>query len=261
MKKYLIIILLSLLGNIQAQSNCHIKNYWQKMFVLDTGIYKQKVNYYITVKQLPDKNKCARKINTHKLELEYVRTNFIKIKNKKEIFKKIPDSVMRQQKLINLLKKDSLFMQTITNLGDAWEHNYQKDTISINTLMDIAAHYFYLNKQTAEGYLGGHVCVGINALNGLQTKRKPLIEPFVFKTIFDNYTGKTTQDKYNMHDEFINGVKEIYKIDFGKTDERRLHLAQGAMLMYMFHNPALKSLIIDAYEQQKDSLTFVLKNE
>jgi len=261
MKKVLIIILLSIIGNTQAQSNCHIKNYWQKMFILDTGIYKQKLNYYITVKQLPDKNKCARRINAHKLELEYIRTNFIKIKDKKEIFNKIPDSVMRQQKLINLLKKDSLFMQTITNLGDAWEHNYQKDTISIHTLMDIAAHFFYLDRQQANGAVGGHICSGFNALNGWQTKRKPLIETFVYKTVIENFTGKTNHEKYNMRDEYYKALKEIAQIDWGEVNDKRLHLLQGAMVMYMFHNKALKSLIKDAYEQQKDSLTFVLKKE
>jgi len=259
MKRIIIIILLFFLVNSQAQTNCHIKDYWKKIFVLDTSVYKQKVYYFIDVKRLSEKHKCASKINPHFLELDYIRSNFTNFKNKKKILVKITDSVKRQQKLISLLQNDTLFMQAITNLGDAWQQKYKKDTVTINTLMDIAAHYFYLNKQTPEGYLGGHVCVGINALNALQTKRKPLIEPFVFKTIFDNYTGKTSQDKYNMHDEFISAVKEIYNIDLGKTDDKRLHLAQGAMLMYMYHNKALKSLIIDAYEQQKDSLPFVLK--
>ncbi len=261
MKKLLIIILLLMLGKSQAQNNCHIKDYWEKIFVLDTNVYKQKVNYFIDVKRLPENHKCASKINSHFLELDYIRSNFTDFKTKKKILIKITDSVKRQQKLISLLQKDSLFMHTITSLGDAWQQKYKKDTVTINTLMDIAAHYFYLNKQTPEGYLGGHVCVGINALNALQTKRKPLIEPFVFKTIFDNYTGETSQDKYNMHDEFISAVKEIYNIDLGKINDKRLHLAQGAMLMYMYHNKVLKSLITDTYEKQKDSLPFVLKKE
>ena len=261
MKKTLFIIALLMLVKTQAQTDCHIKDYWKKIFVLDTNVYKQKVYYFIDVKRLSENHKCASKINPRFLELDYIRSNFTDFKNKKEILIKITDSVKRQQKLIDLLQKDSLFMHTITSLGDAWQQKYKKDTVTINTLMDIAAHYFYLNKQTSEGYLGGHVCVGINALNALQTNRKPLIELFVFKTIFDNYTGETSQDKYNMHDEFINAVKEIYKIDLGKIDEKRLHLAQGAMLMYMFHNEALKSLITDAYEKQKDSLPFVLINK
>jgi len=259
MKKTLFIIAMLMLVKTQAQNNCHIKDYWQRMFVLDTSVYKQKVNYFIDVKRLPENHKCASKINPHFLELDYISSNFTDFKTKKKILIKITDSVKRQQKLIDLLQKDSLFMHTITSLGDAWQQKYSKDTISINTLMDIAAHYFYLDKQTPEGYFGGHVCVRFNALNALQVERKPLIEPFVFKTIFDNYTGETSQDKYNMHDEFISAVKEIYNIDLGKINDKRLHLAQGAMLMYMFHNKALKSLIIDAYEQQKDSLPFVIK--
>lgn len=259
MKNTLIIITLLMLVNLQAQTHCHIKDYWEQMFVLDANTYKQKVHYFIDVIPLPEKHKCARQINKHMADLKYIRSNFTNYKNNKKDVESITDSVVRQQKLTNLLKNDTMFIQAIIKLGNAWQHNPTKDTVSMNTLMDIAAHYFYLNKQTAEGYLGGHVCVGINALNALKTDRKPLIEIFIFKTIFDNYTGKSGQDKYNMHDEFVKGIKNIYKIDLGKVSDKRLHLAQGAMLMYMYQNQNLKSLLIDAYEKQKDSLAFVLE--
>ena len=262
MKKLLIIILLLMLGKSQAQNNCHIKDYWQRMFVLDTSVYKQKVYYFIDVKALPENHKCARKINSHILELYYIRSNFTDFKNKKKILIKITDSVKRQQKLISLLQKDTLFMQTIKNLGDAWQQKYTKDTVSINTLMDIAAHYFYLDKLEPDGRLLGRVCTGSNGLNDLQIKRRPLIQLFVFKTVFDNYTGKTNSEKYNLRQEYVKAIKDIANLDFGKeNNEKKLNLIQGALYYYMFHSKALKSLITDTYEQQKDSLPFVLKNE
>ena len=260
MKKLLIIILLLMLGKSQAQNNCHIKDYWQRMFVLDTSVYKQKVNYFIDVKRLPENHKCASKINPHFLELDYISSNFTDFKNKKKILIKITDSVKRQQKLISLLQNDTLFMQAITNLGDVWQQKYKKDTVTMNTLMDIAAHYFYLIKITDDGRLLGRVCAGANGLNDLQVERKPLLEFFVFKTIFDNYSGKTNQEKYNLRQEYVKGIKDIANLDFGKeNNEKTLNLIQGALYYYMFHNKALKSLITDTYEQQKDSLPFVLK--
>ena len=262
MKRIIIIILLFFLVNSQAQTNCHIKDYWKKIFVLDTSVYKQKVYYFIDVKRLSEKHKCASKINPHFLELDYIRSNFTNFKNKKKILVKITDSVERQQKLISLLQKDSLFMRTITSLGDAWQQKYKKDTVTMNTLMDIAAHYFYLIKITDDGRLLGRVCAGANGLNDLHVDRKPLLEFFVFKTIFDNYSGKTNQEKYNLRQEYVKGIKDIVNLDFGKdNNEKTLNLIQGALYYYMFHDKVLKSLVTDTYEKQKDSLPFVLKKE
>ncbi len=260
MRKLLFVILALMFGKAQAQNPCHLKDYWQKIYVLDTSMYRQRVHYYIDVKALPESHKCAPDINSHLTELQYIRSNFTGFKSKKEILKSIPDSVTRQRKLVDLLQKDTLCMQTVTRWGDAWQGKYPKDTVSLNTLMDIAAHFFYLDRQLTDGSLAGHVCTGLNALNSLQTERKPLVEPFVFRTIYDNFIGKST-GKYNLHDEYVKAVKEIYKIDLGKVNEHRLVLAQGAMLMYMFENEVLKSVLIEAYEKQKEHLPFVLEKE
>ena len=262
MKNTLVIIALLMLVSIQAQTHCHIKDYWEQMFVLDTNVYKQKVHYFIDVKPLPEKHTCARQINKHMTDLKYIRSNYTNYKNKKKDVESITDSVMRQQKLTNLLKNDTMFIQAIIKLGNAWQQNSPKDTVSMNTLMDIAAHYFYLIKITADGRLLGRVCTGANGLNDLKTDRKPIIELFVFYTVFNNYSGKTGQKKYNLRNEYLKGIKDIINLDFGETNnEKKLNLIQGALYYYMYKNQNLKSLLIDAYEKQKDSLPFVLKKE
>ena len=48
-----------MLVKTQAQDDCHIKNYWKKIFVMDTSVYKQKVYYFIDIKRLPKNHKCA----------------------------------------------------------------------------------------------------------------------------------------------------------------------------------------------------------
>ena len=85
-----------------------------------------------------------------------------------------------KQKLISLLQKDSLFLQTIIHLGNTWQQKYTKDTVSVNTLMDIAAHFFYLTKITANGRLLVHVCAKTNGLNDLKNRQETYNRIFCF---------------------------------------------------------------------------------
>ena len=56
-----------------------------------------------------------------------------------------------------------------------------------------------------------------------------------------------------MYNEFVKGIKELYKINLGVDDDERLLRAQGAMYIIMRNNDALKELLLFEYEQKKEA--------
>ena len=61
-----------------------------------------------------------------------------------------------------------------------------------------------------------------------------------------------------MYNEFVKGIKELYKINLGIENDDRLLRAQGAMYMFMRNNEILKELLLFEYENKKEYLPFVL---
>ena len=61
-----------------------------------------------------------------------------------------------------------------------------------------------------------------------------------------------------MHNELVQGIRELYKVDLGINEEERLLRAQGAMYMFMRNNLALKEMLRYEYENKQESLPFIL---
>lgn len=52
---------------------------------------------------------------------------------------------------------------------------------------------------------------------------------------------------------------KLYKFNLGVNNEERLLRVQGAMFIIMSMNEKLRKLLIKEYEQNKESLPFILK--
>ncbi len=133
--------------------------------------------------------------------------------------------------------------------------NYIPDIISINTLQNIAVKYFYIYNINKSGDYIGKLCGGFNGVAQTEPKRKPFVKAFCFNAIANHYQGKT----YNMYNEFVKGIKELYTINLGVDKEERLLRAQGAMYMFMKNNNKLKELLLFEFENKKEYLPFILK--
>ena len=72
----------------------------------------------------------------------------------------------------------------------------------------------------------------------------------------NNYQG----EQFNMYNELVKGIKELYKINLGTENDDRLLRAQGAMYMFMRNNDNLKELLLVEYEKKKKYLPFVIEN-
>lgn len=129
-----------------------------------------------------------------------------------------------------------------------------KDTITVDGLLNIAVKYFSINQVNEDGLYVGKVCSGQNILSKTEPKRNRAVEDFCVSSIVKHYQGT----EFNMYDEFVKAIKELYKVNLGIDKHERLLRAQGAMCLLMKMNENLKNMLLKEYETNKDHLPFVL---
>ena len=257
MKQLLLIITIGLfVGKTFSQTNCLIENEYDKIFKIEKKKYGEREYLLITVNKIDSTTCFSDLVNNNGQYIEYLRRHFSDDSNYEKLIA-ITDTVELQKQYIKTLENDSLFNEVMHKLTEKItdESNYIPDTVSMDELLDIAVKYFSIIKINEKGYYAGKVCTGINGLEQTEKDRKPHIEAFCFTTIVKNYQG----EKYNMYNEFVKGIKELYKINLGIENDDRLLRAQGAMYMIMRNNEKLKELLRSEYENKKHYLPFVLK--
>ncbi len=259
MKRFLLIFPFVLISiNIFSQTECNIKKNYNQIFKITKQQYEDKEYLIKTVNKI-DSNSCfAALVNNNKYYLDYLLTNFSSRENYEKL-NAIKDSVELQNEFIKQLQCDSLFNSTMNNLTNKITNktSYQPDTLTMDELLNVAVKFFSIIRINDEGYYSAKVCTGINGIRETEKKRKPQVEAFCFTTIFNHYQS----EDYNMYNELVKGVKEVYKLNLGIDDDQRLLRAQGAMYMAMRNNEVLHELLQVEYENKKEYLPFVLKKE
>jgi hypothetical protein len=257
MKRLLLILTIGLISvNSFSQNECKIEEQYQNIFKIEKKKYKER-EYLIKTVNILDSNSCfSDLINNNGQYIDYLRTNFADNSNYKELME-ITDTIELQNEFIKALESDSTFNNAMNKLTEKItdESQFIPDTVSMDKLLNIAVKFFSIINITKEGYYSGKVCTGINGLEQTEKERKPQIEAFCFTTIMNNYQG----EQFNMYNEFVKGIKELYKINLGIENDDRLLRAQGAMYMFMRNNDKLRELLIIEYENKIEYLPFVLK--
>lgn len=257
MKQLLLILTIGLITvNAFSQTDCNIIDEYRKIFKIEKKKYGEREYLMKTINEI-DTNSCfSDLVNNNGEYIDYLRTHFSDNSNYEELMA-ISDTIELQNEFIKSLEKDSVFNTEMSLLTKKItdKSNYTPDTISMNELLNIAVKYFSIIKINKDDYYVGKVCTGINGLKQTEKERKPQVEAFCFTTILNNYQG----EQFNMYDEFVKGIKELYKINLGIENEERLLRAQGAMYMFMRNNEKLKELLLVEYKNKKDYLPFILE--
>jgi hypothetical protein len=257
MTRLLLILMMSFYSvSLFSQTDCQVENEYGNIFKIEKLKYGQREILLKTVNEI-DPNSCfSELINNNSQYIDYLKTNFSDNSNYEKLLS-ITDTVELQKEYINSLENDSLFNRVMQELVDRYDNRltYIPDTISVDELLNIAVKYFSISKINQDGYYVGKVCTGINGLEQTESVRKPQIEAFCYSTLLNNYRG----ERFNLYDEFVKAIKELYKVNLGVESEDRLLRAQGAMYMLMRNNEKLKELLLSEYEVKKDYLPFVIK--
>jgi hypothetical protein len=256
-KRLLLILTIGLFTvNSFSQTNCVIESEYGKIFKIEKKKYGEKEYLLKTVNVLNASSCFSDLVNNNGQYIDYLKTHFSDNSNYEKLMS-FSDTIKLQNEFIKSLESDSTFNEVMNKLTKKItdKSSYIPDTISMDDLLNIAVKYFSIIKINEDGYYVGKVCTGINGLKQTEKERKPQIEAFCFTTILNNYQG----EQFNMYNEFVKGIKELYKINLGIENEDGLLRAQGAMYMFMRNNDKLKELLLFEYENKKDYLPFVLK--
>jgi len=235
-------------------AQCKIKNVYADLFTVKKQVFNDKI-FILKQVNLVDKSVCySDLINKNNSHIDYLLINFSD-HSKNDELSSIESDDERTNVFLNNLKKDSLFTAVINKLvAKTMDVDFVCDTFTVDEMMDVAVKFFSITGLSQDGYYQGKVCVGINGLSKTQNIRKPHLEAFCFSSILANYNSK----RYGMYDEFVEGIKTLYKLNLGVTDDERVLRAQGALYMFMLYNKPLKAMLLEEYEKKKDYLPFVI---
>lgn len=194
----------------------------------------------------------------YKPYIGYVYTNFIDESNKKG---QIIDSKIDKETVFKTyrerLKKDTLFVNPLQRISDNSAKAIQdKPSYDFDKIMDVAVKFIKIIDSDKEGSYVLKVCVGVNDLDKTQTERYADIEAFCFMTILYAYLN----EERPLKDEIENEFYKVTDINMGIDKEERILRAQGALIVLMHQNQALKKALIEEYETNKEILPFSLTN-
>lgn len=238
-----------------SQMSCSIQDQFASIFKIQKIEHAETKYLYRSVQEL-DSGACFHElVNQNRSYIEYLLTHFSDNSNNDSLLA-IGDSSLLQKAFISTLQEDSLFNELLKQLEHASFNapDLERDTISMNELLNIAVKYFSIHRINRDGYYVGKVCSGINGIERTETYRQPHIEAFCFSSILHNIQG----EQFSMYSEFLKGLKQLYTLNLGVDDTERLLRAQGAMYMIMRNNDNLKQILRLEYEKKKQFLPFVL---
>lgn len=256
MKKIILtsIILIFVLIQGYGQKRCDIKSNYEDFISVERGEYEGRAYLTTQVVETQKKSCFSDLINNNPFLISYL-LQFASVKNHKNILE-ITDSIDFKRAYFEDLRNDSLFNAIMVDLvSKTIDKTVPKDTVSFDEILNIAVKYFYIRKINEEGYYAAQICGGLNAIEKTEAKREPFLEAFSFSSIQKNMLRG---GDFNIYEEFINVVKELYLVNLGIDDNENLLRAQGATFMLMRNNENLRKMLKADYENQKEFLPFVV---
>lgn len=246
---------LGIAGKSQTRQTCNIIDYYGDFIKFKKEVYQGR-DYLLKgiVEVAP--GKCFASVVNNTMYIDYLLTNYASNSNYQELLA-IKDTVVLQEEGIKSLQSDTTFNQVMTELiSKTFDKSIPRDSVSIDKLLNVAVKFFSIQRINKDGDYMGKVCVGMNDIKKTEKIKKPQLEAFCFSSILKNYQG----GKFNMQDEFIKSLKELYKVNLGIDENDRLLRAQGGMYFLMRNSETLKKMLRSEYEENKDNLPFILKD-
>lgn len=240
-----------------GQNICDIQNHYQDFIMVQKTKYE--THEYITKNVIMCKRKScfSELINNNEMFINHLFITFSSDSIDKKLLA-IKDTTLLQKIYFENLKNDSLFSSIMNNLvSKTISKQKAKDTVSLDQLLNIAVKYFAINKLNEQGYYVGKVCGGQNQISTIEKKREPFLEAFCLSMILKHFESQ----EYNLYNEFVKSIKEVYKVNLGPDRQEKLLRAQGAIFMLMRNNKTLRKMLLKEYKNHQKFLPFVLVNK
>ncbi|EKB04163.1 hypothetical protein HMPREF9711_02015 [Myroides odoratimimus CCUG 3837] len=255
--KLYVTCVVTLLGGVLTSMGQEILEDYSNFLALEkVKLSSGEIRLYKTIKEVDSTVKGAEYINKHRLFWDYLVVNFSE-SLEKNTFASNKEITLSQDGFLSMMKADSIFSPLVEKYSSqVIKKNSEKDTISMDEVLNVAVKFFNIDKITPNGEYSARICTGINDIKDTEIKRKPFIEAFAFYAVRKNLRN----EKYDVYNYFIDSIKGIYKLNLGIDKEERLLRAQGALFIQMLQSDKLKELLEDEYNLNKEVLPFVLSS-
>lgn len=256
---FLSTLILSLVISLgYSQSKCDIVNHYEDFISIEILNHDGRNHTELKTIKQHHENCFSELINASTNYFDYLLKIFSSRENIKDLLD-LKDSNEISRIYFQRLTNDSMFNAVMVDLADkVIDENTPKDSVSMDKLLNTAVKFFHIPDINDDGHYMVKICIGINGLRHTESEREPFLEAFSFTSIWKHYMGG---GEYSIYDEFVNNVKQLYKLNLGIEKEEQLLRAQGALFMLMRNNDLLKDMLKSEYEKQKAFLPFVLVSE
>jgi len=214
---------------------------------------------------VPADDPLALLFNQNRLYVDYLLQNY-RSSDAVAIEKVLPDSAKAAALFAVQLRNDrrfeKLFKEQVAHFLAATGRSlaaYQpqpKMSLSADSLMTIAAQFFYAMRERPDSSISWKVCVGMNGF--MQDKHddmQPLVEAFCFQAVFNQYDP----EKPGYATDFLANARQITRETRALHGEERLGMARRRMTALMKTNDALRTVLLGEYEKKKPMLNFTLR--
>lgn len=255
----LITLILSLVISLgYSQSKCNIVNHYEDFISIKKSNYNGRDFITLDAVKHEYESCFSELVNANLNLIDYLLKNFSLNINQKGLLA-LTDSNEISRIYFQRLTNDSMFNAVMVDFANkAIDEVTPKDSVSMDKLLNTAVKFFYIPDINNDGHYMVKICIGINGLRHTESEREPFLEAFSFTSIWKHYMGG---GEFSIYDEFVNNVKQLYKLNLGVEKEEQLLRAQGALFMLMRNNDLLKDMLKSEYEKQKAFLPFVLVSE
>jgi len=254
MKSILFSWLLFSFTALLAQSECRIYKHYGDFLKAEKITHGDQEFVHKSVVKVKTESCVEKLANNNMPHISYLLTHFINHEKYADLVS-IEDSVELQAQFIQILRNDSFFNDLMSDFADKTiNKKANKDSVSIDFLINIAVKYFAILSINDEGNFLTRICTGFNLIDETEPERNPHIEAFAFSSIMKNLTN----EDYNLYGDFVSFVKNIYTLNLGTEKNEKLLRAQGAIFMTMRENSKLKDMLINEYEKKQAYLPFKL---
>lgn len=241
---------------VTGQQHCDIASHY-KEFIHITR-YEQGKRKFLSkrISKVEGQHCFTDLINDNPQYIYYLLSGFTSEDNYSTLLE-ITDSKLLTDSYLADISKDAQFNSIMQSLVDKTIlHTQPRDSVSMETLLNVAVKFFSVVRIADDGKLVGKVCAGLYDVKRTLAQRAPFLEAFAYTAIMDNYEN----ENYNMKQEFDKVLQQLNAVELGNDATEKLFRAQGAGFMLMFNNDALRKVLKQEFLKHKAFLPFVLKD-
>ena len=177
-----------------------------------------------------------------------------------KLFGLYPDTLAMKAEYKRLLYLDSALSFNLLTMMSAIDAKGQwpnKTQFTNEEFFQVASRFFYIDSILTDASFQTHICIGINGVNQINDQKDlTLLAAFCYEAIFADIEEELSLI-YSVYEKHKNGLE--LKMKSGEINRANIEAVRNEMYRLMSQDPVFQSLLLDAYQQNKANLAFVVK--